>query len=385
MKLRLHEREGREHRRREADEPERRHAALPVQRELRRRRLLARRRPVRTTRATSTPGTYSVSETVPQGWDLASAVCDDQSQPELDRARGRRDGDLRLHEREGREDHRREADASERRSAGLPLRRELRRGRVQRSRTGSRTTRATSLRAPTRSPRTCRQGGRSRRPSARTSRTRASISLAAGEVVRCVFTNTKRGTIIVEKQTLPDGTPGTFAFSGDAAGSIGDNGQIVVSNLLPGTYTSTEAVDGRLDPDLDRVQRRELDRCSRHPDGDVHARGRRDREVHLHEPQAGACRPGCDRRPEVGRSHHDRGAGRPGHLLGDGHERLEREGRDRERRTTTCSATWTTTAATAASTSRSTSAPARRSTAPSAAGHRPGRHGARQHGQGRGP
>jgi uncharacterized repeat protein (TIGR01451 family) len=59
--------------------------------------------------------------------------------------------------------------------------------------------------------------------------------------VTCVFTNTKRGTIIVEKQTVPDGAAQQFSFSGDASGSIGDNGQIVVANLLPGTYTSTEA------------------------------------------------------------------------------------------------------------------------------------------------
>ena len=57
----------------------------------------------------------------------------------------------------------------------------------------------------------------------------------------CVFTNTKRGSIIVEKQTLPDGATGQFTFTGDAAGTIGDNGQITVANLLPGTYTSTEA------------------------------------------------------------------------------------------------------------------------------------------------
>jgi uncharacterized repeat protein (TIGR01451 family) len=50
------------------------------------------------------------------------------------------------------------------------------------------------------------------------------------------------GTIIVEKQTTPDGAAATFAFSGDAAGSIADNGRIVVSGLAPGTYTSTEAV-----------------------------------------------------------------------------------------------------------------------------------------------
>ena len=69
----------------------------------------------------------------------------------------------------------------------------------------------------------------------------ASISLQAGESVTCTYTNTKRGTIIVEKQTVPDGAPGSFTFTGTAAGTIADNGTIVVSNLVPGTYTSTEA------------------------------------------------------------------------------------------------------------------------------------------------
>ena len=50
------------------------------------------------------------------------------------------------------------------------------------------------------------------------------------------------GTIIVEKQTDPDGAPDTFTFGGDATGSIKDNEQIVVSNLLPGTYRSQEVV-----------------------------------------------------------------------------------------------------------------------------------------------
>ena len=69
----------------------------------------------------------------------------------------------------------------------------------------------------------------------------SSINLSAGEVITCTFTNTKRGTIIVEKQTNPDGAAGSFTFTGDAAGSISDGGQIVVSNLAPGTYTSTES------------------------------------------------------------------------------------------------------------------------------------------------
>jgi len=66
------------------------------------------------------------------------------------------------------------------------------------------------------------------------------IELSAGETVTCVFTNTKRGSIVVEKQTLPNGAGGNFTFTGDAAGAIADNGQLVVQNLEPGSYTSTE-------------------------------------------------------------------------------------------------------------------------------------------------
>jgi hypothetical protein len=50
------------------------------------------------------------------------------------------------------------------------------------------------------------------------------------------------GTIIVEKQTDPDGAPDSFTFSGDASGAISDGGQIVVSGLPPGTYSSQETV-----------------------------------------------------------------------------------------------------------------------------------------------
>ncbi|MDO8614304.1 MAG: hypothetical protein Q7T33_01030 [Dehalococcoidia bacterium] len=70
----------------------------------------------------------------------------------------------------------------------------------------------------------------------------ANIIVSAGDDITCTFNDTKRGTIIVEKQTNPDGDLQTFTFSGDAAGSISDGQQIVVNNLLPGTYTSTETV-----------------------------------------------------------------------------------------------------------------------------------------------
>jgi plastocyanin len=69
----------------------------------------------------------------------------------------------------------------------------------------------------------------------------SSITLAAGATVTCTFTNVQRGTIIVKKVTNPVGAPGTFTFTGTASGSIAGGQQIVVGNLVPGTYTSTEA------------------------------------------------------------------------------------------------------------------------------------------------
>ena len=80
------------------------------------------------------------------------------------------------------------------------------------------------------------------------------IELSAGETVTCTFTNTKRGTIIVEKQTSPERGAGSFTFTGDAAGSIGDDGQIVVAGLAPGTYTVDGGRRGGLAPDVDRVR-----------------------------------------------------------------------------------------------------------------------------------
>jgi hypothetical protein len=69
---------------------------------------------------------------------------------------------------------------------------------------------------------------------------RASIDLDPGETVHCTFTNHERAKLIVEKQTVPNGAPGNFTFTGTAAGTISDNGQIVVADLTPGTYTSIE-------------------------------------------------------------------------------------------------------------------------------------------------
>jgi hypothetical protein len=70
----------------------------------------------------------------------------------------------------------------------------------------------------------------------------ATINLDPGEEVTCTFTNIQRGTILVEKQTDPDGLAGDFTFTGTAAGTISDDGHIIVSDLVPGTYSSTESV-----------------------------------------------------------------------------------------------------------------------------------------------
>jgi hypothetical protein len=66
------------------------------------------------------------------------------------------------------------------------------------------------------------------------------LSTDSGKALSCTFGNTQRGTIIVKKVTNPVGASGSFTFSGDAAGTIGDGGTITVNNLAPGTYTSTE-------------------------------------------------------------------------------------------------------------------------------------------------
>ncbi|MFC1595166.1 collagen binding domain-containing protein, partial [Patescibacteria group bacterium] len=70
----------------------------------------------------------------------------------------------------------------------------------------------------------------------------------ASGVATCTITNDDipegplPGTIIVEKQTLPDGDEADFEFSGDASGTISDGETIVVSDVAPGQYTSEETV-----------------------------------------------------------------------------------------------------------------------------------------------
>ncbi|MDX1614519.1 MAG: hypothetical protein R3300_09430 [Candidatus Promineifilaceae bacterium] len=68
----------------------------------------------------------------------------------------------------------------------------------------------------------------------------AVINLEAGETVRCTYTNTQRGSLVIASQTVPDAVGGSFQFTGSPTGTIPANGTLVVANLEPGTYTSTE-------------------------------------------------------------------------------------------------------------------------------------------------
>lgn len=69
----------------------------------------------------------------------------------------------------------------------------------------------------------------------------AYIDLQPEETVTCTFTNTKDATLILEKQTLPDGAQQTFQFVGGVAGSIQDDDNITVV-APPGRYDSIELV-----------------------------------------------------------------------------------------------------------------------------------------------
>ena len=68
----------------------------------------------------------------------------------------------------------------------------------------------------------------------------AMLRVAALETVKCTFTNTQRGTIIVRKRTDPAGRQERFRFTGDVSGTIGDGEELVVGDLVPGTYSATE-------------------------------------------------------------------------------------------------------------------------------------------------
>lgn len=67
------------------------------------------------------------------------------------------------------------------------------------------------------------------------------IQVLAGQTTTCTFTNTKRGHITITKVVVPS-TDGTkFDFTGDVSGKLGNN-ESATKEVPPGTYFSTEDV-----------------------------------------------------------------------------------------------------------------------------------------------
>ncbi|MEF3692130.1 MAG: hypothetical protein V3574_03705, partial [Candidatus Moraniibacteriota bacterium] len=68
------------------------------------------------------------------------------------------------------------------------------------------------------------------------------VILNPGDVKSCTITNTDNlGKIIIEKQTLPNGDPQLFTFSGEVSGQIADGGTLE-KIVAPGAYSVSETV-----------------------------------------------------------------------------------------------------------------------------------------------
>ena len=84
--------------------------------------------------------------------------------------------------------------------------------------------------------------------------TRSAIfNIDPGEIVTCVFRNARRGTIVVRAEVASGGTEGSFQYTGVPTGTISTGGTLVVANIEPGTYTTTE-VDPAPDFELTEVE-----------------------------------------------------------------------------------------------------------------------------------
>ena len=110
--------------------------------------------------------------------------------------------------------------------------------------------------------------------------TAGSLELDAGETITCTFTNTKRGHIIVDKETDPDGSTQSFEFDP----SYGDNFNLLDGEtndsgpLLAGNYSVAEVTPLPAGWDLDTAT---CDHGETPDDIDLGAR----RDDHLHVQQ----------------------------------------------------------------------------------------------------
>ena len=220
------------------------------------------------------PGSgYSLSETVPGGWDQTGATCNDGSPVSNINVVGRRDRHLHLHEPQARAD-RRGARRRARRRAGLlvhgrwwPVACELlarRRPRRRGSRTAARSTTCRS--GPgTRSRRACRPAGISRAPPATTAapcrtsacRTgrRSPVRSRTTSAVRSWSSRTPRPTTRRTSRSPPAAGchPPSFSLDDDANGTL-SNSRTFTDVPAGNGYSLERDRAGRLGPDLGHLR-----------------------------------------------------------------------------------------------------------------------------------
>jgi len=189
------------------------------------------------------PGTYAVSETLPAGWELASATCDDGSDPaSIDLQAGEtvtctfnneQDAFIVIEKQTDPDGSTQLFDFTSNYGAAFQL------SDGQTNTSGALDPGSYSVSEPVSAgweltSATCDDGSDP-----------ASIDLQAGETVTCTFNNEQDAFIVIEKQTDPDGSTQLFQFSAsyDADGFSLSDGQTNTSGALdPGSYSVSESL-----------------------------------------------------------------------------------------------------------------------------------------------
>jgi uncharacterized repeat protein (TIGR01451 family) len=183
------------------------------------------------------PGTYSVSETPVEGWDLIAAVCDDGSSPSaIDLDEGETVTCQFRNKKRGRIVVKKEANPADT-GQSFPFTAtwgsfSLAHGEQADSGLLQEGTYSVAEDVPagwTLTSSTCDDGS-----------SPGSIGLGAGETVTCTFVNTKpaAGRVIVKK--IMHGGVGSFDFTGTPSGTISVNEGTLSADVAPGQYVTTE-------------------------------------------------------------------------------------------------------------------------------------------------
>ena len=202
---------------------------------------------------------YSISETVPPGWDLTSATCDDGSPvTNINVSAGEtvtctftntKRGTIIVKKVTNPNPDTTDTDFSFTASGGLsPTSFNLKNGEMQ---TFADVTPTSGYSIAETVPAGWDLASATCVSSINDSETPGNIELDAGETVTCTFNNTKRGHIIVDKVTNPSNDPQSFNFDANGGSyadfSLTDTATPNSQSLVPGAYSVSETVPGGWD------------------------------------------------------------------------------------------------------------------------------------------